>query len=102
MGPLLLSLLIIFELIADILAKQWSLSGSWIKWIAAFVAYCTANIFWLWALRRGIPLGRGAVLFAVASAVAALVIGIVFYREPTTRTELIGMACGVIAIALLA
>lgn len=60
-----------------------------------------ANIFWLKAIRLGSGLGKGAVIFSVASAVIAVVIGIVFYKESVNKLELAGIMLGVVSLILI-
>ena len=97
--PLLL--LIFFEALADILAKTWSLhSVTWYA-VAALLAYLIGNSFWLIALKNGSGLARGAAIFSVASAILAIILGIVLYKESVTRLQIAGMILGIISIALI-
>lgn len=96
-----LSLLIIFEVIADIFAKEWSLHGNTIRWVGAICSYIAANTFWLFALKNGSGLGRGAILFSVASAILAAVIGFLFYKEQINKIQLLGVAFGIISLFLI-
>ncbi len=96
-----LSLLIIFEIVADIFAKEYSLQNKWIFWAAAILSYVVANAFWLWAIKGGSGLARGAVIFSVASAVLAIIIGWYFYHEDLSTRQIIGLAVGVVSLALI-
>ncbi len=96
-----ITLLITFELIADVFSKKWALSGHYFFWILALGGYIVANIFWLKAIRLGSGLGKGAVIFSVASAVIAVVIGIVFYKESVNKLELAGIMLGVVSLILI-
>lgn len=96
-----IGLLILFEIIADIFSKEWSLSGRILFWGLSLSGYVIANIFWLKAIRLGSGLGRGAILFSVGSAIAAVIIGVVFYREQVGRMELLGIALGVVSLVLI-
>lgn len=96
-----LILLIVFEGMADILSKEWSLHGKPFRWIAALGAYGLANVFWLIALKNGSGLTRGAIAFSVGSAVLAVGIGMLLYRESVTKTEMIGVVFGIIALVLI-
>lgn len=96
-----LSLLIVFEIIADIFAKEWSLHGNAIRWIGAISSYVAANTFWLFALKNGSGLGRGAILFSVASAILAATIGFLFYKEQVSKIQLFGVAFGIISLVLI-
>jgi drug/metabolite transporter (DMT)-like permease len=96
-----LILLIIFESLADIFAKEYSLKGHWYFWLAGIIGYIIANIFWLSAIKNGSGLGRGAIIFSVVSAILAIIIGIYFYNESTNKIQLIGIFLGVISLVLI-
>ncbi len=96
-----LIILVIFEATADIISKTWQLRGDW--WIAglALFTYLLANTFWLISLKNGAGLGKGAVLFSIFSAVLAVIIGVVLYKEEISNIQLIGLVLGIISIAFL-
>lgn len=58
-----LMLLIAFEAVADVLAKEYSLRGTAKWWLLAIGVYVLANGFWLYAIRQGSGLTRGAYFF---------------------------------------
>ncbi len=97
-----LALLIVFEAIADIISKEWSLHGGPLRSIAALSAYVFANIFWLIALKNGAGLTRGAIVFSVGSALVAVLIGLLLYKESLTKLEFAGVLLGLVAITLIA
>ncbi|HZX73233.1 MAG TPA: hypothetical protein VFE57_02350 [Cyclobacteriaceae bacterium] len=101
MWILFLGLLILFEAIADVLAKEYQLHTSWLYFVAAISAYVIGNVFWLFSLRTGDTLTRGAIIFSVGSAMMAVLIGLVFFKEHITRLETLGIALGLIAVILL-
>ena len=94
-------LLITFEIIADIFSKEYSLKGNWFLWLGAITGYVIANVFWLYAIRKGSGLARGATLFSVGSAIAAIIIGLGIYREKIPSYQLLGIGLGILAIILL-
>src|SRR3989344_5404431 len=97
-----LAILIFFEAIADIFAKEWSLGNkSFFYAILALVAYLLANSSWLIALKYGSGLTRGAIIFSVASAILASIIGIVFYKEELSQIQLIGVFLGILSIVFI-
>lgn len=96
-----LSLLIIFEAIADIFAKEWSIHGNTIRWIGAISSYVIANTFWLFALKNGSGLGRGSIIFSVVSAILATALGLLFYKEEISRVQLFGVVFGIISLVLI-
>lgn len=96
-----ISLLIVFEAIADILAKYWQIHRGLLFAVLSLLGYVIANTFWLFALKNGSGLGRGAMIFSVASAAIAIVIGIFLYHETVTTKQVIGILFGLVSIILL-
>jgi multidrug transporter EmrE-like cation transporter len=96
-----LLLLVAFELLADILAKQFSLNGRILFALLALLGFLAANTAWLISLRTGAQLGKGAVLFSVLSGIGAVMIGVLVYHEKTTPWQVLGLALGIAAIAFL-
>ncbi len=95
------ALLITFELIADVLAKEWSLGNRPYWWILAVVAYCIGNMFWLLALKNGSGLARGAVMFSLASEILAICVALYFYHESISTIQAVGIVLGIVSLALL-
>ncbi len=96
-----LILLILFESIADIIAKEYSLHGGKIRWIGAILGYVAANAFWLWALKSGSGLARGAIIFSVASAILAAIIGLWLYKENLNKYQILGVIIGIVSLILI-
>lgn len=96
-----LTLLIVFEMVADVFAKSWSLQGSMWKAALALLCYLIANTFWLFALKYGSGLAKGAVIFSLVTGLSAMAIGLVIYKEPVTRLQFIGMILGLVSIMLI-
>jgi drug/metabolite transporter (DMT)-like permease len=96
-----LFLLIVFEAIADIFSKEYSLHGTFLYWSLALLGYIVANIFWLISIRKGSGLARGAILFSVGSAIVAILIGALKYQEKIGRVEFVGILVGILSIVLI-
>ena len=94
-------ILVVFELIADVLAKQFALNGKLVFAMLSILGYVAANTAWIMSLRSGGELGKGAVIFAALSGIAAVVIGLLVYREKASPYQLIGMVLGITAIVFL-
>jgi drug/metabolite transporter (DMT)-like permease len=96
-----LSLLIIFELVADIFAKEYSLRGNYSLWISAIISYVVANAFWLNAIKNGSGLAKGAIIFSIISAVLAVLIGVILYKEIVTKIQIFGIILGIISLIFI-
>ena len=101
MWGVLLVLVVAFEAAADVFAKAWSVKGGIVLAVTALTLYVVDNMFWLFALRGGAGLARGGILFSVASALLAALIGIFVFRETLTATQTIGVIVGLAAVGLL-
>lgn len=76
-----LILLVAFEAGADVVAKYFAITNKLYVAVGALVLYVVANIFWLIALKNGVSLATGAVIFSIASEVLAIFIGLLIYHE---------------------
>jgi multidrug transporter EmrE-like cation transporter len=96
-----LLVLVAFELVADVLAKQFAINGKLVFGVLSIGGYVLANIAWLISLRSGGSLSRGSVIFAALSGVIAVVLGLFVFHEKASHYQLIGMALGIAAIVFL-
>jgi len=97
----LMVVVVLIEAVSDIVAKEWSLHDK--LWIGAFalVGYIATNIFWLYALKNGVGLARGAVIFSVGSALLGVVSGLLLYKETITTLQFVGIIFGLVSFTLL-
>jgi multidrug transporter EmrE-like cation transporter len=70
--------------------------------VLSILGYVAANIAWLISLRSGGELGKGTVIFAALSGIAAVVIGLLVYREKVGPYQIVGLVLGIVAIVFLA
>ncbi len=96
-----LAALIVFEFFADILAKNWSMKGGWLLAVLALLGYLLGNAFWLFALKNGSGLARGAIVFSLASAILALLLGLFLFKEEVTPMQMLGMVMGLMALLFI-
>jgi glucose uptake protein GlcU len=92
--------LIFFEMIADIFAKEYSLRGGWF-WFISLACYIIGNSFWLYSIRHGSGLARGADIFAVSTAILATFIGVYYFNENLRALQMIGIAFGIVSLVLI-
>jgi len=94
-------ILVVLELIADVLAKQFALNGKLVFAVLSILGYIAANIAWIMSLRNGGELGKGAILFGTLSGIVAVIIGVIVYREKSSTYQVVGMVLGIVAIVFL-
>ena len=93
--------LVAFEIVADVLAKQFALDGKLVFGVLSIGGYVLANIAWLISLRSGGMLSRGSVIFSALNGVVAVVLGLFVFHEKASPHQLVGMALGIAAIVFL-
>ena len=93
--------LIALESIADIFAKKYGMEQK-AKWfILSLMGYVLANASWLMYMVRHNKLAWSANVFSVSSGILAVIIGVYFYGEVLTITQMLGIILGVISLCLL-
>jgi len=93
--------LIIFEIIADIFVKYYSLSNKWYLAAMGLLCYVIANMSWIYSMKLNSSLAVGANIFAISTGIIALIIGVVFFQEMVTTKQLIGMFLGAVSLILI-
>lgn len=96
-----LALLVALELLADVLAKQFAVSGNGIFALLSLLSFAVANMAWLASLRSGLQLGKGAILFGILSSMGAVLVGLFVYQEHAGFFQIIGMIIGIVALGFL-
>lgn len=94
-------ILVAFELLADVCAKQFGITGKVLFGGLALLGFVLANLAWLLSLRSGAELSKGSILFSALSGVGAVVIGLLVYHEKVNGYQLIGLILGIVAIIFL-
>lgn len=92
---------IIFEVLADIAAKELELSHSWYRYVWALLLYWFGSALWLFAMKHGVWLGRWTILFGVVSTIITLLIAYGWYKESISVVNMIGIVVCVIGLVLL-
>jgi len=90
-----------FEQAANVLGKHFALSGRYCFAVFSLLSFIVCELPWIFSLRIGLELSTGAVLFSVVSAILAVLIGSLFYKEKMTLSQFAGLMLGIVAVALL-
>ena len=96
-----IGILISVEAMADYVTGLWADRGSTWLFALAIVLYVGSTTAWLLSVKYGAGIARGGVIFAVASLVMAVLMGIFIFHETYSLKQLIGIVLGCIAFFLL-
>ena len=104
-SPIIWSLPMVFlllcELTADFLGKQWTIRSKPYLFAASILMYVTGNAFWLLAVLSGVGLARGALIFSVGQQITAVLMGILYFKEKLTKRQNLGMLMGFLTIIMV-
>ncbi len=98
---ILIPILILAYTIGDILSKEYSFNRSVAYLIGVLMCYTSTTLVWLYAVSKGLEIGRGSMLFAIVSTITGLVVGYTLYNESLTTIQTIGLVFGLLSIILL-
>jgi multidrug transporter EmrE-like cation transporter len=101
MWQIFLLLMAIFNIAGDVLSKQWSVHPRFSLLAASVVAYLLTNAAWLLSLKYGVGLARGISILAIVTAITAILIGVLVYKEETSPTQAAGIILGIFALILI-
>lgn len=95
-------MLIVFEATADYFATKRGNGGQ--KLTIALLAlffYLVCNTFWLFALKNGVWLGKGNIIFAVWSSILAIALWVLVFHEHYSPIQIAGLGLGIISLLLV-
>ncbi len=96
----LILLAVLFEVISDALFKHWSDTNKTAWMIVGLVLYVASTVFWAFSLKHE-DLSKAITVFTVTNLIAVLAVGRFFFHETLSLQAKIGVAFGVIGIALM-
>lgn len=91
---------VLFEAVADILLKKWSLENKNIILGIGLGLYFIGTIFWAYSLKYEF-LSRAISIFTVINLIAVILVGVFFFHEELTPMSKIGIALGILSVLLL-
>lgn len=94
-------ILLLCELLADFLGKQWTLRKRNYLFAASIAMYVIGNSFWIIAVLNGVGLARGSLIFSVGQEMAAVMMGLFYFKEKLFRRQKIGILLGILTIIIM-
>lgn len=90
----------LFEIIGDILFKEWSIHNKTFVLVCGIFFYMLATLFWAFSLKYQ-TLSKAMVIFAVLTLVVGVLVGTLFYKEELSAVNITGIVIGIASIILL-
>lgn len=91
---------VLFEALGDIFFKSWANAHrTWMLGVGLAV-YFIGTAFWAFSLKHE-DLARAISIFTVINLIVIVLVGVFFFNEELTGMHKIGIALGVLSVALL-
>jgi multidrug transporter EmrE-like cation transporter len=93
-------LAVLFETIADILFKYWSINVKSSFVVAGLLLYALGTLMWALSLRHE-GLAKAVTIFTVINLIAVVMAGVLIFNEQLSMVHKIGIALGIGSICLM-
>ena len=100
LGLLLIAVAVLFEIIADILFKYWSMNSRTVFIVIGLIIYSVGTIIWAYSLKFN-NLSKAITIFTVLNLIVIVLIGYYLFKEEVSFTNVIGILLGVISVILV-
>ena len=100
LGLILIAGAALFEVVADILFKYWSINSRSIFIIGGVLIYSVGTFLWAYSLRYG-DLSKGITVFTVFNLIAVVLAGVFIFKEDLSTLNMVGIVLGVISVILV-
>lgn len=96
----LLLVAVTFEVVADILFKQWAIANKTAFLLIGFALYSIGTLFWAYSLQFQ-QLSKSIIVFTLLNLIAVLLAGVLVFQEKLSFINIIGILLGLVSIILL-
>lgn len=97
---LLVFVAVMFEVIADILFKKWSMDNKNILLAVGLIIYIVGTIFWAVSLKYEY-LSKAIAVFSILNLIILVLAGIILFKENLSLVNKIGIILGILSIILI-
>lgn len=91
---------VIFEVIADIFLKKWSIESRNILLGAGLFLYFIGTIFWAFTLKYE-HLSKAVSVFTILNFALVVLVGVILFKEDLSLVNKIGIGLGIISVILI-
>ncbi len=96
----LIVIAVVFETVADVLFKKWSIENkSTILW-GGLALYFIGTLIWAYSLKFDY-LSKAITVFTVLNLIAVITVGILFFNESLSLINKVGIGLGILSVLLL-
>lgn len=91
---------VIFEVIADILFKYWTLNTKNLFLVGGVILYSIGTLIWAFSLKYEY-LSKAITIFTVVNLIVVVLVGIFLFKEDLSMINKLGLLLGIISVILI-
>jgi multidrug transporter EmrE-like cation transporter len=69
--------------------------------VVGILLFNIGTLFWLWAMRNGMPLSRGTVVFGMLNLILETMAGLMLFGERLTTVQWVGVVLSIVSLVLI-
>lgn len=91
---------ILFEAVADILFKYWTINAKGVFLWSGVLLYAIGTTIWAYSLKFEY-LSKAISVFTILNLIVVILVGVILFKEDISSINKIGMMLGIISVILM-
>ena len=91
---------VIFEVIADILFKYWTINTKNLFLTGGVILYSIGTVIWAYSLKYEY-LSKAITIFTIVNLIAIVLVGLLVFKEDILMINKIGLILGIVSVILI-
>ena len=97
---ILVIIAVIFEVIADILFKYWTINTKNLLLVGGVILYSIGTVIWAFSLKYEY-LSKAITIFTILNLVVVVLVGLIVFKEDLSLINKLGILLGIISVILI-
>jgi multidrug transporter EmrE-like cation transporter len=89
-----------FEIVADIMFKKWATENKNLLMVGGLFIYLAGTVIWAYSMRYNL-FSKAVSIFSILNFIAAILVGVILFKEDLSLINKIGIALGLASIVLI-
>lgn len=91
---------VMFEVIADIIFKYWSINAKGLFLFIGVILYSIGTVIWAYSLKYEY-LSKAITIFTIINLIAVVLVGLLIFKEDISMINKIGLILGIVSVILI-
>ena len=97
---ILVTMAVALEVVADIMFKKWATENKNLLMMGGLLIYLVGTIIWAFSMRYNL-FSKAVSIFSILNFVAAVLVGVLLFKEDLSSINRLGIALGLVSIILI-